>query len=409
MKQPSVYLKMRVLGAVDTAPGRTRHDRVHAVAAMTFVDDDGHARQFTWRTIQTWFYRYKNHGITGVTPQPRSDKGQVRKATPEELLEAINAAKPHFHTKRMNKGAIYRYCIQEGLLDRDRIAPTTFYRFVREYQLLAPACDTDKKRLAFSMKFANQLWQADTLFGPFCDTGLSPSSRKPTKLIAFLDDASRVLCHGEFFFEETVDTMVKAIRAAFYKRGVPEQLLVDNGSIYCSQEITLICARVGCLLRHTAVRDAAAKGKIERFFRRVRDQFLNQKLDLSTLESLNRQFTAWVEGDYNATEHDAIGMKPIDRFGIDLNRVRFLPPSEHSDELFYAEATRKVKKDNTFSFNSRRYETPVDLRDHEIQLRYDRHRGETSPVIIYHKGQRLGAARLLDAVANGLARRKEPS
>ena len=101
-------------------------------------------------------------------------------------------------------------------------------------------------------------------------------------------------------------------------------------------------------------------------------------------------------------------MKPIDRFGIDLARVRFLSPSEHNDELFYAEATRKVKKDNTFSFAGRRYETPVDLRDREIQLRYDRHRHDTMPiVVIYHKGQRIGAARLLDAVANGLARRKE--
>ncbi|QEL16787.1 DDE-type integrase/transposase/recombinase [Limnoglobus roseus] len=181
------------------------------------------------------------------------------------------------------------------------------------------------------MKYANQLWQADTLFGPFCDTGLSPGSRKPARLIAFLDDASRVLCHGEFFFEENVDTLVRAVRAAFYKRGVPEQLLVDNGSTYCSQEITLVCARVGCLLRHTAVRDAAAKGKIERFFRRVRDQFLNRTLDLSSLAALNRQFTAWVEGEYNATEHDALGMKPIDRFGIDLNRIRFLPPSEYVD------------------------------------------------------------------------------
>ena len=125
------------------------------------------------------------------------------------------------------------------------------------------------------------------------------------------------------------------------------------------------------------------------------------------MEALNRQFTAWVEQDYNATEHDAIGMKPIDRFGIDLNRVRFLPPSEHSDELFYAEDTRKVKKDNTFSFATRRYETPVDLRDKEIAIRFDRHRGENSPVILYYKGQRMGAARLLDAVANGLARRKE--
>ncbi len=234
-----------------------------------------------------------------------------------------------------------------------------------------------------------------------------PGPRKPVKLIAFLDDASRVLCHGQFFFDETVDTMVTALRAAFYKRGVPEQLLVDNGSVYCSQEITLICARVGCLLRHTAVHDAAAKGKIERFFRRVRDQFLIRKLDLSSLDALNRQFTHWVEQEYNATEHDALGMKPIDRFGIDLGRVRFLPPSEHADELFFAEATRTVKKDNTFSFQSRRYETPVDLRGREIQLRHDRHRGESSAVVIYYKGQRLGLARLLDAVANGLARRKE--
>ncbi len=415
MKQPSVYLKMRVLGAIDTAPGRTRHERIHHVAAMTFLDEEGNPRQFTWRTIQTWFYRYKNHGITGMTHQPRKDKGQTRKVAPEELLEALNTAKPHFHNKRTNKRALYRFCIEQGLLQADRIAQTTFYRFIREYGLLVPEDQDHKKRLAFSMKYANQLWQADTMFGPYVDmrmtdTGVSLGSRKQARLIAFIDDASRVLCHGEFFFEENVDTLVRAIRAAFYKRGVPEQLLVDNGSIYSCQEITLICARVGCLLRHTAVRDAAAKGKIERFFRRVRDQFLVQKLELSSLEALNRQFTHWVEHDYNAVPHDTLGMKPIDRFGIDLTRIRFLAPSEYNDELFYAEATRKVKKDNTFSFAGRRYETPVALHDKEIQIRYDRHRSDNamSPaVIVYHKGQRMGAARLLDAVANGLARRKE--
>ena len=326
MKQPSVYLKMRILGAVDTVDGRTRHQRMLNVAAMTFLDEQGNLRQFTWRTIQTWFYRYKNHGITGMTNHTRKDKGHTRKATPEELLEALNAAKPHFHTQRTNRRALYRFCIENGLLQQDRIAQTTFYRFIREYDLLTPEDKDNKKRLAFSMKFANQLWQADTMFGPYVDTGTSLGSRKQAKLIAFIDDASRVLCHGEFFFEENVDTLVQAIRAAFYKRGVPEQLLVDNGSIYCSQEITLICARVGCILRHTAVRDAAAKGKIERFFRRVRDQFLIQKLDLSCLEALNRQFTHWVENDYNAMPHDGLGMKPIDRFGIDLARVRFLRP-----------------------------------------------------------------------------------
>ena len=404
MKNPSTYLKMRVLGALDTAEGRTRHQRVLSVAGMTFLDEEGQPRSFTWRTIQTWYYRYKNYGITGMNPQPRRDKGKPRKITPEELMEAINAARPHFHQKNANKMAVYRFCIEKGLLQKSQIAQTTFFRFAREYELFKPDPDPEqnKRRLAFSMQYANQLWQADTLFGPMLSIG---GVHRQTYLIAFIDDASRVLCHGEFFFEENTHALVKAIRAAFYKRGIPEQLYVDNGSIYASQEITLICARAGCILRHTAVRDAAAKGKIERFFKRVRDQFLSLQLDLSSLEALNRQFTAWAENEYNACEHSALGMKPIDRFGLDLKRVRFLPPSEANDELFYAEAERKVKKDNTFSFQNQRYETPVDLRDKDIQLRYERHR--SGAVVVYYQGQRMGLAKPLDLIANGLLRRKE--
>ena len=115
MKQPSVYLKMRVLGAIDTAPGKTRHERIGNVAAMTFLDEEGDSRQFTWRTIQTWFYRYKNHGITGMTNHSRKDKGQARKVTPEELLEALNAAKPHFHNQRLQQARPVSLLHREGL------------------------------------------------------------------------------------------------------------------------------------------------------------------------------------------------------------------------------------------------------------------------------------------------------
>jgi transposase InsO family protein len=404
MKRPSIYLKMKVLGAIDVAPGKTRDQRVRNVAAMTFLDEEGNPYQFTWRTIYTWYYNYKNHGITGMACHSRADKGKPRKVTPEEVLEAINQALPHFHNhakgrrEKPNKTAIYRFCIEKGLLRADQIARNSFSRMVKQYEMLKDDPSENKRRLAFSMQYANQLWQADTMFGPQVD-------RKQTKLIAFIDDASRVLCHGEFFADENADSMIRALRSAFYKRGLPEQLLVDNGSIYCCQEITLICARVGCILRHTAVRDAAAKGKIERFFRRVRDQFLIRNLDLSSIQELNRQFTQWVEQDYNATVHSTLGMKPIDRFGMDLSRIRFLTPSQDTDELFYAEATRTVKKDNTFSFQGSRYETPVDLRGKEIHVRYERHRNGT--IIVYDNGRRLGQARLLDVVANGLARRRE--
>ncbi len=403
MKQPSSYLKMRILGAIDYAEGKTITERIKTVAAQTFTDEDGDPRKFTWRTIQTWLYRYKSQGITGIQPKSRKDKGQPRKVTPEELLEALNIARRHFKDKNADRMSLYRYCIAKGLLSKNQIAQTTFYRFIREYELLKSDDQLkNKKRLAFCMQYANQLWQGDTMFGPYVQT---PKGHKQSKLIAFIDDASRVICHAEFFFEETIDSLVKALKSAFYKRGIPEQLYVDNGSIYTSAEITLICARIGCILRHTPVRDGAAKGKIERFFRRVRQQFLSRRLDLSHLDNLNRQFTSWVEDEYNAVHHSTLGMKPIDRFAFDLKRIKFLEPSAIQDELFFAEETRKVKKDNTFSFKNTRYETPVDLRDKTITIRFDRTKKDR--IVIYYKNQRMGEAKLLNLIANGLLRRKD--
>lgn len=404
MKHPTSYLKMRILGAIDYADGKTIAQRIRNLAGQTFTDEDGHLRTFTWRTISTWLYRYKKHGVTGIQSQTRKDKGTQRKISPEELLEALNIARARFKDSSVDKMSLYRYCIEKGLLRKDQIAQTTFYRFIREYELLK---DDDQlsntRRLAFCMQYANQLWQGDTMFGPY----VKDADKKPkqTKLIAFIDDASRVVTHAEFFFEENTDTLVKVLKAAFYKRGIPEQLYVDNGSIYTSSEITLICARIGCILRHTPVRDGAAKGKVERFFRRVRQQFLSKNLDLSSLEHLNTQFTLWLEDDYNGTLHTTLGMKPLDRFSFDLKRINFLPPSETNDELFFAEETRKVKNDNTFSFKNTRYETPVDLRDKTITIRFDR--AKLSRVVIYYKSQRMGEARVVDFIANGLLRRKE--
>jgi len=392
------------MGAIDYAQGKTIKERIIKVSEQTFTDEDGNIRQFTWRTISTWLYRYKKRGITGIENKTRRDKGVPRKITPEELLEAINIAKQHFRDKHYDRMRLYRYCIEKGILNKKQISQTSFYRMIREYELLKDQTN-NKKRLAFAMQYANQLWQGDTMYGPYVKVG---NAHKQSKLIAFIDDASRVVTHGEFFFEENVDTLVRVLKAAFYKRGIPEQLYVDNGSIYTSAEITLICARIGCILRHTPVRDGAAKGKIERFFRRVRQQFLSKNLDLSNLKTLNDQFTLWIENEYNSSHHSAIGMKPIDRFGFDLKRIKFLPPSETNDELFYAEETRKVKKDNTFSFKNIRYETPVDLRDKQVTIRFDRNK--LDHVIIYYKNQRMGEAKPVDLIANGLLRRrKEPS
>jgi putative transposase len=397
MRHPTTYLKMRVLGAVDMAEGNTERARLQAVSQMIFTDEDGLPRQFTWRTISTWLCRYRKHGVTVMEKQTRSDKGKTRKVRPEDILEAIQAVRPKTHGRTPKRSVLYRLCIEQGLLRRSQVARTTFYRLIREFELLKPDADASNKiRLAFAKAHANEMWQADTLCGPFLKINGVPVQ---TRLIAFIDDASRVCCHGQFFPAENVDTLIESLRAAFYKRGVPQSLYVDHGSIYTSKEIIQICARVGCLLHHTPVRDGAAKGKIERFFRTIRDQFLARDLDLSSLEALNRQFTQWVEEHYNAQVHSVLGMSPLDRFALDRKWIRFLPPNEANDELFFIEEERHVRADNTFAFKSLRWEAPRHLPDRTIHIRFQRSQS-VARVVVYYKGERMGEARLLNPVAN---------
>ncbi len=397
MRNPTPYLKMRVLGAIDMAAGNSIQARIRAVSQMTFTDEDGHPRQFTWRTIQTWYSRYQKHGVTVMENKIRSDKGKPRKVVLEDVAEAVRKVRPKLHSATPTLATVYRLCIEEGLLTRTQIAPNTFRRVVKQYELLKadPEC-ANKVRLAFAKAHANDRWQADTLVGPYVQHQGQPIQ---ARLIAFLDDASRVCCHGQFFLAENVDTLIESLRAAFYKRGVPQSLYVDNGSIYTSKEIIQICARVGCLLAHTPVRDGAAKGKIERFFRTVREQFLCRTLDLSSLEALNRQFIAWVEEQYNAQPHSILEMTPLDRFALDRSRVRYLPPNQANDEFFFVEEDRHVRADNTFAFKSLRFEAPRHLPERTIQVRCERRR-PTQRVIVYYKGERLGEAKLLDPVAN---------
>ena len=363
---------------------------------VPFTDENNQQFIFTWRTIQTWYTRYKKNGITEMNPRPRSDKGKTRKVEPEKLLEAIEQATPFFNGPPPNLGALYRLCIERGLLRRDEVAPNTFRRLVNKFEFLKPQAKTeDKRRLAFAKAHANDMWQADTMVGPYVK---SPNGHVQARLIAFIDDASRVCCHGEFFLAENTDTLIKALRSALYKRGLPQSLYVDNGSIYTSKEISQICSRIGCLLCHAPVRDGAAKGKVERFFRTVRESFLVRSLDLSSVQALNKAFAAWVEDEYNARVHSSLQMRPIDRFGLDLNRVRFLPPNEVNDELFFVEEERTVLADNTFSLNAKRFEAPRDLRSRKIQVRFDRK--AFTRTIVYYKGDRMGEARPVDFQAN---------
>jgi len=118
------------------------------------------------------------------------------------------------------------------------------------------------------------------------------------------------------------------------------------------------------------------------------------------LQALNKAFISWAEDDYNGHIHSVLQMKPIDRFGLDLKRIRFLAISEATDELFFVEEDRLVRADNTFSLKNIRFESPADLHNRQVQVRFDRKNFGSDKVIVYYKGERIGPARPVDFHAN---------
>lgn len=405
-QHPPFELRLRVLSAIDYAPGQSIRERIKQVAARTFRDvQTGCEYTFTWRTISTWLYRYKKHGVTTLDNKTRADKNTYRKIQLNELAEAINEVLPtlsHNKTGCVPKQALYRQLLQKNYFQRSQLSQTSFYRMVRENDLLNTE-QTQKLRRSFAMQFANELWQADTMYGPSIK---QPDDQwRKTFLIAFIDDASRVITHGEFFYRDNTENMIEAFRTALFKRGKPDRLYFDNGSNYTSREILQACLRLNIHLSHAPIRDGAAKGKIERFFRGFRDRFLVQHLAFDSLDELNDKTQHWIENDYNAKHHTGIGMNPVDRFNLDHNRIQFLTDDEYTEEVFFIEETRKVSKTNVFSINSQKYECPVDLREKKIQVRYDRTKRDR--FIVYFADKRMGDASLLDLHYNANLRKKE--
>lgn len=96
-------------------------------------------------------------------------------------------------------------------------------------------------------------------------------------------------------------------------------------------------------------------------------------------------------------------MRPLDRFGLERDRIRYLAPNQGNDETFYYSATRTVDRANTFRLHGIRYEVPhTDLRERKIEIRYDRAHAKNpgKPKVVYHKDQRIGSATPLDLQGN---------
>jgi transposase InsO family protein len=182
----------------------------------------------------------------------------------------------------------------------------TLLRAIQREGLLPRAGRTDVRK-RFEREEVNELWIGDFLHGP---TVMAGNRLAKAILCALIDDHSRMIVGHKFSVHETVSVLVEVLKEAFSTYGLPKRFYVDNGSAFSSDLLVKSCAQAGVSLIHSKPYDSPSRGKIERFFRTVRERFFSGLRASLTLEELNEAFSIWLREDYHYKVHTGVEQQP---------------------------------------------------------------------------------------------------
>lgn len=375
-------------------------------ADLDYVIPGSRRTRVAEETIRSWLKKYRVDGFDALLPKERKDKGKARRL-PLEVADVLLAVKEE--NPELTVPLVIKTARESGKIPVDiRLPESTIYKLLARNGLTQKQTSPDKDHRRFSYKYAGDLWMSDVMHGPAIKT--DGNRKRKTYLIAFIDDASRVIPYAAFAHSENTASFMEVFKQAILRRGIPQRLFVDNGSAFRSQHLSLVCARLGITLIHARAYHAAAKGKIERWFRTIRLQFLPMlsKENMESLESLNRALWLYVEMEYHRTRHRMLRETPLDCWSQVGQRVRYPEPGVDLADLFLFESKRKVQKDRTVSLNGMVYEIDASMVGETVTLRYNP--AEQGKIIeVCHDNQFIQEAKLVDTYANCFVKRDQPS
>ena len=315
-------------------------------------------------TINRWCRLYKNSNgdLKSLQPKDRCDQGKSR-AMDEDTCLSIIALKGQTPALTVPQ-------LIEQMNRQNRVSPgivlnnSTVYRFLHQQNLIQAPVKKPVDRRKFEAELPNDLWQSDVMHGPKVDVN---GKMRKTYLIAIIDDHSRLIAHGQFYLSEALRCYLDAFENALAKRGLPRKLYVDNGAAFRSRHLEYISASLAIALIHSKPYQPQGRGKIERFFRTVRGQFL-PGFKAKSLNELNEAFDGWLSHIYHKRKHSSTKQTPIERFAANLQCLRTAPDNLH--DYFRKVARRKVNKDRSITLNGRLFEAPVALIGKRVELLY---------------------------------------
>jgi putative transposase len=361
-------------------PGLSSRERgrlVRDLAARDHVGPDGQLRRVGRSTLDDWIRAYRAGGFDALVPAPRrtplrSDlelldlaaalKREQPDRTAVQLVRLLTAAHPDRCVP--SPRTISRHLARLGIDRTGRAGgPAVFGRFEAARR--------------------NDRWTGDAMHGPVVDGAKAI-------LFAFIDDHSRLAVGHRWGRGEDSVRLEAALRRGLAARGVPATIYVDNGSAFISAQLARTCAVLGVKLVHSRPGQPQGRGKIERFFRTVRGQFMVEAAARPPrdIDELNELFTAWVEQVYHRAVHRETGATPLDRFFAD--GPPDLPAPALLHEAFLWSTTRTVTKTATVSLLGNRYETDPVLAGRKVEVIYDPF--DLTAVEVRHRGQTFGTA-----------------
>lgn len=226
---------------------------------------------------------------------------------------------------------------------------------------------------SYEVTHTHALWHADFHHGSHKVLTADGSWQRPL-LVCFLDDHSRLVCHLQWYLEETAECFVHGLSQAILKRGLPRALLTDNGPALLAAETRAGLERLGIVHQRTLAYAAYQNAKQEVFWAQVEGRLLamlDGVVDL-TLALLNEATQAWVETEYHRRPHRELGVPPLERYLTAPTLGRPSPSPAELRRAFRAEAVRTQRRsDGTLSLRGRRFEVPARYRHLErLHLRY---------------------------------------